>query len=110
VTELHRRGIDGAYLYGADDDLAGGLGAFFLLTEPPERYALPAHANSPIQENVVPATAAAMGAGLAAAGMVAAAFAAARHGRGKTPYVGFVAGAAAVTDAIVSLKRRRRDG
>ena len=60
-----------AYLYGADDapedELAGGLGAFFLLTEPPERYGLPAQADSPIQENVVPATLAAVGAGLLAA-------------------------------------------
>ena len=38
------------------EQLAGGLGAFFLLTEPPERYGLPAQADSPIQENVVPAT------------------------------------------------------
>ena len=55
---LHERGVDGAYLYGAgdrpDEQLAGGLGAFFLLTEPPERYGLPAQADSPIQENVVP--------------------------------------------------------
>ena len=35
-----------------DEQLAGGLGAFFLLTEPPERYGLPAQADSPIQENV----------------------------------------------------------
>ena len=54
--------------------LAGGLGAFFLLTQPPERYGLPAHADSPIQENVVPATLAAVGAGLLAAAGVAAAF------------------------------------
>jgi formate dehydrogenase iron-sulfur subunit len=78
VAELRRRGIDGAYLYGAGDEggdqLAGGLGAFFLLTEPPERYGLPAHADSPIQQNVVPATLAAVGAGLAAAGLAAAAF------------------------------------
>jgi formate dehydrogenase iron-sulfur subunit len=78
VAELHRRGIDGAYLYGAGDEpgdqLAGGLGAFFLLTEPPERYGLPAHAESPIQENVVPATVAAVGAGLLAAGGATVAF------------------------------------
>jgi formate dehydrogenase iron-sulfur subunit len=78
VTALHKRGVTGAYLYGAHDepeeDVAGGLGAFFLLTEPPERYALPANADSPIQENVIPATAAAIGAGLAAAAGVAAAF------------------------------------
>jgi formate dehydrogenase iron-sulfur subunit len=78
VTRLHERGIESAYLYGAGDppegSLAGGLGAFFLLTEPPERYGLPAQADSPIQENVVPATAAAVGAGLLAAIGVAAAF------------------------------------
>ena len=40
VATLAERGIEGAYLYGAGDgpgdDLAGGLGAFFLLTESPE--------------------------------------------------------------------------
>ena len=45
VATLHERGVEGAYLYGAGDEpgeqLAGGLGAFFLLTEPPERYGLP---------------------------------------------------------------------
>ena len=75
---LHERGVEGAYLYGAGDEaadqLAGGLGAFFLLTEKPERYGLPAQADSPIQENVVPATLAAIGAGLLAAAGVAAAF------------------------------------
>ncbi len=78
VAELRRRGIDGAYLYGAGDDaqhqLAGGLGAFFLFTEPPERYGLPSAADSPIQENVVPATLAAVGAGLVAAAAATVAF------------------------------------
>src|SRR5699024_2691317 len=75
VSTLHERGLERAYLYGAGDDdeheLAGGLGAFFLLTEPPERYGLPAQADSPIQENVIPATAAAIGAGLVAAATAA---------------------------------------
>jgi formate dehydrogenase iron-sulfur subunit len=87
VTELHRRGIDGAYLYGAGDEpeheLAGGLGAFFLLTEPPERYGLPAAAESPIQENVVPATVPAVAAGLLWAGAAAVAFVSAARRRGK---------------------------
>jgi formate dehydrogenase iron-sulfur subunit len=86
VAALHERGIEGAYLYGAGDppetSLAGGLGAFFLLTQPPERYGLVANAESPIQENVVPATLAAVGAGLLAAAGVAAAFvSAARRAR-----------------------------
>jgi formate dehydrogenase iron-sulfur subunit len=79
AATLHGRGVEGAYLYGAHDEpeesLAGGLGAFFLLTEPPERYGLPAQADSPIQENVIPATVAAFGAGLLWAAGVAAAFA-----------------------------------
>jgi formate dehydrogenase iron-sulfur subunit len=65
VVALHERGLDDAYLYGADDKLAGGLGAFFLLTESPESFGLPANADSPIQENGPPATAA----GLAAAAL-----------------------------------------
>jgi formate dehydrogenase iron-sulfur subunit len=85
VSELHGRGIGGAYLYGAGDEpeheLAGGLGAFFLLTEPPERYGLPAEADSPIQENLLAATAAAVGAGLLAAAGAALTFAMARRGR-----------------------------
>ena len=55
VARCTSAGVEGAYLYGAGDapgeQLAGGLGAFFLLTEPPERYGLPAQADSPIQEN-----------------------------------------------------------
>ena len=82
VAKLHERGVDGAYLYGAGDapgeELAGGLGAFFLLTEPPERFGLPASADSPIQENVVHATAAGLAAGFVAAAAVAAAFKASR--------------------------------
>jgi formate dehydrogenase iron-sulfur subunit len=85
VATLRRRGIEGAYLYGAGDepvdDLAGGLGAFFLLTEPPERYGLPSQADSPVQENVVPATLAAVGAGLLAAAGAALAFAIERRAR-----------------------------
>jgi formate dehydrogenase iron-sulfur subunit len=71
VIALHERGIETAYLYGAGDEpgeqLAGGLGAFFLLTEAPERFGLPAHADSPIQESAPLATAA----GLAAAALAA---------------------------------------
>jgi formate dehydrogenase iron-sulfur subunit len=89
VATLHRRGLDGAYLYGAGDEgadqLAGGLGAFFLLTEPPERYGLPAQADSPIQENVVPATAAAVVAGLLASAGAAFAFVRAARTVGEPP-------------------------
>jgi formate dehydrogenase iron-sulfur subunit len=71
VEELHARGLETAYLYGAGDEgadqLAGGLGAFFLLTEPPERFGLPARADSPIQTNMPAATAAGLVAGATAA-------------------------------------------
>ena len=90
VGELHARGVGDAYLYGAADEpgdqIAGGLGAFFLLTQPPERYGLPAQADSPIQENVIPATGAAYGAALLAAAGAAAAFVvAARRPSGRGP-------------------------
>jgi formate dehydrogenase iron-sulfur subunit len=85
VQALHARGRDRAYLYGAadapEDRLAGGLGAFFLLTEPPERYGLPANADSPIQQNVPTATAAGLGAASAALAGVVAAFLAATAAR-----------------------------
>jgi formate dehydrogenase iron-sulfur subunit len=78
VTALHERGVEDAYLYGAGDEpgdeLAGGLGAFFLLTNPPERYGLPAEAESPQQQSVVPATLTGLGAGLLALAGVAASF------------------------------------
>jgi formate dehydrogenase iron-sulfur subunit len=79
VATLHARGVSNAYLYGAgdtaeEDRIAGGLGAFFLLTEPPERYGLPAQAESPIQQNTVHANLAALAAGWIAAGVVSAAF------------------------------------
>ncbi|HEY6761798.1 MAG TPA: 4Fe-4S dicluster domain-containing protein [Baekduia sp.] len=115
VATLHDRGLDSAYLYGAGDppdhELAGGLGAFFLLTEPPERYGLPADADSPIQENVVPATAAAVAAGLAAAAGVAAAFL--RPGSKGAPgraltLVAIAAGTLEVVRDVRGETRRRR--
>jgi formate dehydrogenase iron-sulfur subunit len=76
VLELHERGLESAYLYGAGDEpgeqLAGGLGAFFLLTEPPERFGLPAQADSPIQQHMPAATAAGLAAGVVAAAVTVA--------------------------------------
>jgi formate dehydrogenase iron-sulfur subunit len=78
VATLHDRGLADAYLYGAgdapDDELAGGLGAFFLLTQPPERFGLPARADSPIQENAPQATAAGLAAAAVAVGATIASF------------------------------------
>jgi formate dehydrogenase iron-sulfur subunit len=113
VAALQDRGVDGAYLYGAgdaeDERLAGGLGAFFLLTEPPERYGLPAQAESPIQENVLPATLAGMGAGLAAAAGVAGAFLIPRPARGvgRLTLLAAAAGAAELARDVRARRRRR---
>jgi formate dehydrogenase iron-sulfur subunit len=41
VEVLHQRGEKGAYLYGADEKMLGGLNAFFLLVDKPEVYGLP---------------------------------------------------------------------
>jgi formate dehydrogenase iron-sulfur subunit len=109
VATLHERGVEHAYLYGVgENELAGGLGAFFLLTEAPERYGLPAKADSPIQEQVIPATLAAIGAGFAAAGATAIAFTTAKRGRGGAPILGGVALAAAATDLVSGIWKRRR--
>jgi formate dehydrogenase iron-sulfur subunit len=86
VVALHERGVEDAYLYGAGDEpgdkLAGDLGAFFLLTEPPERFGLPAHADSPVQENMPVATLAGLTAGAVAAAATVASFVLA-HRRGR---------------------------
>jgi formate dehydrogenase iron-sulfur subunit len=78
VLELHERGLESAYLYGAGDEgedaIAGGLGAFFLLTQPPERFGLPARADSPIQENMPHATMAGLTAAAVALGATIASF------------------------------------
>jgi formate dehydrogenase iron-sulfur subunit len=83
VLTLHERGLKTAYLYGAGDEpgeeIAGGLGAFFLLTEPPERFGLPAQADSPLQENVPSSTAAGLVAGFVALAGTVASFALARR-------------------------------
>ena len=41
VEQLHRQGQQGAYLYGADEKMLGGLNSFFLLLDRPEVYGLP---------------------------------------------------------------------
>jgi formate dehydrogenase iron-sulfur subunit len=41
LAALHAQGYDNAQLYGRDDSVYGGLGAFFLLMNKPEVYRLP---------------------------------------------------------------------
>ena len=45
-ADLHAQGLKEANLYGADDDVYGGLNAFFLLMDEPEAYNLPNAANA----------------------------------------------------------------
>jgi formate dehydrogenase iron-sulfur subunit len=47
VAQLHREGVDRAYLYGADDQVLGGLNAFYLLVDTPETYGLPSRPKVP---------------------------------------------------------------
>jgi formate dehydrogenase iron-sulfur subunit len=51
---LHEQGLKEANLYGADDDVYGGLNAFFLLMDKPAAYNLPDAANAvlPQRNNV----------------------------------------------------------
>jgi formate dehydrogenase iron-sulfur subunit len=112
VAKLHEDGYESAYLYGAGDapgeELAGGLGAFFLLTEAPERYGLVAQADSPIQENVIPATVAAVGAGLAAAAGVAAVFALTPKRRDRSRALAALAVATGARELFRDAARARR--
>jgi formate dehydrogenase iron-sulfur subunit len=41
VSDLHDQGVTQARLYGEDDKVYGGLNAFFLLMDEPEKYRLP---------------------------------------------------------------------
>jgi formate dehydrogenase iron-sulfur subunit len=45
-ADLHAQGLKEANLYGADDDVYGGLNAFFLLMDEPAAYNLPDAANA----------------------------------------------------------------
>jgi formate dehydrogenase iron-sulfur subunit len=41
VEQLHQSGENRAYLYGADENMLGGLNSFYLLVDKPEVYGLP---------------------------------------------------------------------
>jgi formate dehydrogenase iron-sulfur subunit len=46
LASLHARGVKEAQLYGRDESVYGGLNAFFLLRDEPEKYRLPNAANA----------------------------------------------------------------
>jgi formate dehydrogenase iron-sulfur subunit len=58
VESLHEQGVDGAYIYGDEEDCGcggnGGLNAFFILSAAPEVYNLPACPELP-QRKTMPA-------------------------------------------------------
>jgi formate dehydrogenase iron-sulfur subunit len=47
VSQLHRLGQTQARLYGADDQVLGGLNSFYLLMDEPETYGLPSNPKVP---------------------------------------------------------------
>ena len=55
VAQLHERGHTGAYLYGDDEKILGGLNSFYLLEDKPEVYGLPADPKMP-SRNLFPAS------------------------------------------------------
>jgi formate dehydrogenase iron-sulfur subunit len=52
VAQLHQFGEKGAYLYGADEKMLGGLNSFFLLVDRPEVYGLPPNPQMPTRNLV----------------------------------------------------------
>jgi formate dehydrogenase iron-sulfur subunit len=55
VGRLHEAGEKGAYLYGADEKMLGGLNSFFLLVDRPEVYGLPPDPKMP-SRNLAPSS------------------------------------------------------
>jgi formate dehydrogenase iron-sulfur subunit len=53
VKQLHGRGERRAYLYGADENVLGGLNSFYLLVDRPEVYGLPPNPKLP-SRNLTP--------------------------------------------------------
>jgi formate dehydrogenase iron-sulfur subunit len=50
VQQLHERGETRAYLYGADEQMLGGLNSFYLLVDEPEVYGLPRNPQLPTRQ------------------------------------------------------------
>jgi formate dehydrogenase iron-sulfur subunit len=65
---LRARGEAGAYLYGADAAILGGLNSFYLLLDPPETYGLPSEVQAQVpRSSVAPASLKAIAVSLLAA-------------------------------------------
>ncbi|HSD51378.1 MAG TPA: 4Fe-4S dicluster domain-containing protein [Candidatus Methylomirabilis sp.] len=63
LAELHKQGVKEARLYGVDEDVLGGLNAFYLLLDKPETYNLPSEPKLP-QRHVVADSALSIGSAL----------------------------------------------
>jgi formate dehydrogenase iron-sulfur subunit len=62
VDQLHAGGENRAYLYGADENMLGGLNSFYLLVDRPEVYGLPPEPKLPTRNLVPSSISAAVGA------------------------------------------------
>lgn len=62
MQQLHGQGETRAYLYGADENILGGLNSFYLLVDKPEVYGLPANPQLPTRHLVSSALFSTMGA------------------------------------------------
>jgi formate dehydrogenase iron-sulfur subunit len=51
VKQLHEGGEKRAYLYGADENMLGGLNSFYLLVDKPEVYGLPPDPKMPTRNS-----------------------------------------------------------
>jgi formate dehydrogenase iron-sulfur subunit len=56
LADLHSQGVAEARLYGRDEEVYGGLNAFFLLMDEPEVYRLPNTANAVLPSRNNPAS------------------------------------------------------
>jgi formate dehydrogenase iron-sulfur subunit len=56
LADLHSQGVAEAQLYGRDEEVYGGLNAFFLLMDEPEVYSLPNTANAVLPSRNNPAS------------------------------------------------------
>jgi formate dehydrogenase iron-sulfur subunit len=50
LRQLHGQGVSAAHLYGADDQVLGGLNSFYLLLDKPEKYGLPSAPKVPSRD------------------------------------------------------------
>ncbi len=85
VGQLRQLGVGRAYLYGADEEVLGGLNAFYLLVDTPDTYGLPLYPELPSRSVPRSSLWSILTAGLAALGVL---FAFRNRTRGTEPAKG----------------------